>query len=500
MTTPSAARPAPLDAAPLDIGAVDAGRPLVIRGATVITANGPEILAGADVLVSGDRIAAVGPALPVPDGAAEIDGTGGILMPGLIDSHRHMWQTNLRGLGADWTLSEYFVFYYLSWGKYFRPEDIHAGNRLAALESVDSGVTTTVDWSHGLQTTDHAEAAADALAATRGRFVLAYGNLLGGPWEWSATPAFRDFVTRRAGNDLLGLQLAFDVTGDPAFPERAAFEAARDLGLRVTTHAGVWGATSDTGIQQMWDGGFMDETVTYVHSSTLSQDSYQKIAATGGTASVAAESEMNAGQGYPPTWLLRQHGIPVSLSQDTSVWWSGDMFAAMRATLNADRARCHLDAHARGETVAHNALRASEVVEWATRGGARAIGRDDLGVIAPGRKADLLLIKNDAAPAMQPVLHPHGHVVFQAGRADVHTVIVDGRIAKHDHRLVGVDLAPVRDAVAATIDYIRATMGEEAWQQSLTPPLPESQQIPNPYTYAAVDSRDTGVRPAGPEA
>jgi adenine deaminase len=162
----------------------------------------------------------------------------------------------------------------------------------------------------------------------------------------------------------------------------------------------------------------------------------------------------------------------------------------MRATLNADRARCHLEAHARGETVAHNELRASDVVQWATSGGARAIGREhDLGRIAVGRKADVVLIKNDASPAMAPLLHPHGHVVFQAGRGDVHTVIINGRMAKHEGRLVGVDLAAAHAAVADTIEFIRATMGEEAWQQSLTPPLPESERIPNPYTYSEVDAR-----------
>src|ERR1700733_7440724 len=164
----------------------DSGRPVVIRGATVITGRGAEVLPGADVLLTGDRVTAVGPALAVPGAALEIDGSRGIVMPGMIDSPRHMWQTTLRGLGADWTLSEYFVFYYLSWGKHFRPRDIHAGNLLAAVESIDAGVTTTVDWSHGLQTVAHGEAAADALASTRGRFVLAYGNLLGGPWAWSA--------------------------------------------------------------------------------------------------------------------------------------------------------------------------------------------------------------------------------------------------------------------------------------------------------------------------
>src|ERR1700743_4008310 len=117
------------------------------------------------------------------------------------------------------------------------------------------------------------------------------------------------------------------------------------------------------------------ETI-YVHAATLSTDSYQRIAATGGTSSGSTESEQRAGQGYPPTWQVRRHGIPVALSMDTSVWWSGDLFSAMRTTLGADRCRAHLEAHAQGETVTHSSLRADQVVEWATRGGARALGRE----------------------------------------------------------------------------------------------------------------------------
>jgi len=291
------------------------GRPVVFRNATVLTLDdGHHVLDGADVLVSGERIAAVGPNLAVPDAAAGIDAAGGILMPGMIDTHRHMWQTAMRGYGADWTLTQYFVWYYLNWGKTFRPQDIYAGNLLAAIEAIDAGVTTTVDWSHGLQTVQHADAAVDALSEVPGRFVLAYGNIQQGPWEWSAAPEFREFVSRRFGraNDMLGFQMAFDVTGDPSFPEKAAFEVARDLGVPVTTHAGVWGATNDDGIRLMYEGGFMTPSTIYVHAATLTRDSYNRIAATGGSASVSTESEQSAGQGYPPTWQLRQHNIPVS--------------------------------------------------------------------------------------------------------------------------------------------------------------------------------------------
>ena len=266
---------------------------------------------------------------------------------------------------------------------------------------------------------------------------------------------------------MLGFQMAFDVPGDPAFPEQGAFEVARDLGVPVTTHAGVWGATNDDGIRLMHEHGFMTPESIYVHAATLTEDSYQRIAATGGSISVSTESEQSAGQGYPPTWAIRKHGIPVSLSMDTSVWWSGDLFSAMRTTLGADRSREHMEAHAKGDTVTHSALRAVQVVDWATRGGAKALGRDDeLGSIEVGKKADLVLLKNDASPVSFPILNPYGHVAFQAQRGDVHTVLVDGRVVKRDGALVGVDLAAIRRQVEATIDHLRSVMGEEAWRRA----------------------------------
>jgi 5-methylthioadenosine/S-adenosylhomocysteine deaminase len=467
------------------------GRPVVLRGGTVLTMNDAhDVLEDADVLVIGDRIAGVGPGLEAPEEAVEIDASGGIVMPGMIDTHRHMWQTALRGYGADWTLTQYFVWFYLEWGRIFRPQDIHAGNLLSAIESLDAGVTTTVDWSHGLQTIDHADAAVDALEAVPGRFVLAYGNIQQGPWEWSASPDFRSFVKRRFdhGDDMLGFQMAFDVTGDPAFPEKAAFEVARELGVPVTTHAGVWGATNDDGIRLMHEHGFMTPQNIYVHAATLEDDSYHRIAATGGSVSVSTESEQSAGQGYPPTWRLRMHDIPVSLSMDTSVWWSGDLFSAMRTTLGADRSREHLEAHARQETVTNHRLRAEQVVDWATRGGSRALHMDGLiGSLEEGKKADVVLIKNDASPVSFPVLHRYGHVAFQAQRGDVHTVLVNGGVVKHEHALVGIDLPAVRRAVEETVDYAMRELGDQ-WTAGMHPEIPETKVFDNPYTYTEWDA------------
>jgi 5-methylthioadenosine/S-adenosylhomocysteine deaminase len=258
---------------------------------------------------------------------------------------------------------------------------------------------------------------------------------------------------------MLGLQIAFDVTGDPAFPEKAAFEVARELGLPVTTHAGVWGATNDDGIRLMHENGFMTPETIYVHAATLNTDSYQRIAATGGSIAVSTESEQSAGQGYPPTWQVRRHGIPVSMSMDT--------------------------------TITHTSLRAEHVVDWVTRGGARALGRDDLGSLEPGKKADVVLLKNDASTVSFPLLNPYGHVAFQAQRADVHTVLVNGRLVKHEHKLVGADLAAVRATVDATVGYLRSALGEQDWQAGMFPDLPSTELLDNPYQYTEYKSEST---------
>src|SRR5690606_649136 len=164
--------------------------------------------------------------------------------------------------------------------------------------------------SHALRIPEYADAAMKAFEEIPGRFVLGYGNYLGAPWEWTAAPEFQSWVRNFARSDMHGLQIAFDVPDSEDFPEKAAFEYARDNGLRVTTHAGVWGATTDVGINNMYDAGVMTDQLTYVHAASLGPESYQKIAATGGTVSVATESEQSAGQGYPSTWELRKYGIP----------------------------------------------------------------------------------------------------------------------------------------------------------------------------------------------
>jgi hypothetical protein len=89
---------------------------------------------------------------------------------------------------------------------------------------------------------------------------------------------------------------------------------------------------------------------------------------------------------------------------------------------------------------------------------------------------------------MFPVLHPYGHVAFQAQRADVHTVLVNGRVVKHAHKLVGTDLAAARRAVEETVEYAMGRLGAEAWTAGMHPEIPETKVLENPYQYTEWDA------------
>ena len=125
----------------------------------------------------------------------------------------------------------------------------------------------------------------------------------------------------------------------------------------------------------------------------------------------------------------------------------------------------------------------------------RALGLDDkIGSIEPGKKADLVLLKNDRSPAMFPILHPYGHVVLQAQRADVHTVVVNGRVVKRDGQLVGRRPGRARSAVESTVEHLRGALGDEAWPTGMNPDIPETKILDNPYTYTEFRSESTHTR------
>ena len=157
---------------------------LVFRNGFVVSMD-PAIgeIPHGEVLVEDGVIVDVGPDLGVSD-AEEIDATGMIVMPGFVDTHRHTWQTPVRGVLPCCTLDNYFAVMLGSVGGHYRPEDVHVGNYAGSLEAMNGGVTTLLDWSHINNTPDHSDAAVQGLKDAGIRAIYAHGVPTGGEW-WS---------------------------------------------------------------------------------------------------------------------------------------------------------------------------------------------------------------------------------------------------------------------------------------------------------------------------
>ncbi|MFD2415086.1 amidohydrolase family protein [Amycolatopsis pigmentata] len=438
-------------------------RTLLLSGGIIVTCDDRhQVLWPGDVLIADGKIAAIGRDLDVTD-AERIDVSGRIVMPGLVDTHRHTWQSVVRNIASDWTLDQYLAGLHTGLSRYFRPEDTYAGNLIGALEALDAGITTLLDWSHNLFTPQHTDAAVDALTEAGLRAVFSHG---GGARQWggvmpSPVPHPAEDVRRlregRFATDDGLVTLGLALRG-PQFTTmevtEADFRLARELGLRVSVHVGDghWGKTKP--IHKLNDAGLLSETTTYVHCNTLADDELRLIADTGGTASVAADVEMQMGHGWPATDRLLAVGIKPSLSVDVCSSIGGDMFTSMRTTIAVQRATDNTGAVEAGVPLERVKLSCADVLRFATIEGARANGLDRVtGSLEAGKAADILILSDDTLATM-PINNPFGTIVYSAHPGLVKDILVDGKFVKRDGKLVGVDLNRLRRLAEASRDHV----------------------------------------------
>src|SRR5574338_545218 len=397
-----------------------------------------------DVLVEDGVIVEVGRGLEVGD-AEEVDATGMIVLPGFVDTHRHTWQTPVRGVLPCCTLDHYFAVMLGSVGGHYRPEDVHIGDYAGALEALNAGITTMLDWSHINNTPDHADAAIQGLKDAGIRAVYAHGMPTGGEW-WSLSELEHPEDIRRirdtyfsSDDGLLTLAMAArqpgNVTADVAKHDWAL---ARDLGIMISVHVGMrLHNLHYTPVKDMHDLGLMGPDVCYIHMTDLTDEELDFIAETGGRASVAPYVEMLMGHGRPPTGKLLQRGVRPSLSVDVVSSVPGEMFTQMRTALVYDRILEFTDTpdDAFAPKLTHR-----DVLEFATVEGARACGLDEkVGSLTPGKQGDLVLLKVDAINTA-PVVDPIGSVVIFSDTSNVDSVFVAGTAVKRNGQLVGHDL------------------------------------------------------------
>jgi cytosine/adenosine deaminase-related metal-dependent hydrolase len=443
----------------------------LITGGTVLSLD-PQIgdLPTGDVLIEDGRIAAVAPSIEAED-CEVIDANDHIVMPGFVDTHRHTWQAPVRNIAADWNLFHYLAGLHTGLSRHFRPQDTYAGNLLGTIEALDSGITTLLDWSHNLNTPEHADAAVAGLKDSGARAIFAHG---GGAPQWQVLPnpnahpedARRVREQHFSSDDGL-VTMALALRG-PQFTDPEAsrhdWRLAEELGLRITVHVGDGELGKTRPIEWLRAEGLLNDRTTYVHCNTLGDDELQMIADTGGTASVAAIVEMQMGHGWPATGRLLEVGIRPSLSIDVCSAIGGDMFSPMRTTLVTQRAITNAELEERGVSLSGGeplGLTCRDMLEFATIEGARACGLEDkVGSLTPGKDADIILIRTDT-PAMTPLNNPAGAVVYNAHPGLVDTILVAGNVVKRDG-VLSVDAQRAQRLAEETKEHlIRATVDDE---------------------------------------
>jgi cytosine/adenosine deaminase-related metal-dependent hydrolase len=441
----------------------------LIRGATVITMDRQGDLPQADILVCDDRIAEIAPSITAQDVVEVVNAEGCIVIPGLVNAHMHTWQTALRGVAANWTLLEYFRKMHAGLATAFDPDDLFIASRMGALNQLNCGTTTLADWCHNNPTPQHNDAAIDGLLSTGIRAAFFHGTPKPDPkpgevpfWEVPHPRAEIERLRRiHDGKALLSIHAA--VLGPHYSTLEVAmhdFRMARDLGLIASMHQGGGAARTPDGWERLEAAGLLGPNINIVHGHALTDPQLQRFCELGMSFSAAAESEMSQGHGHPLTGRLRQFGRAPSLGVDLESVLSGDMLSQARIALGIQRSLdnvAYREQH--GSIPPTSTITTREALSWVTVEGARMLQQlDRIGTLAPGKQADLVVIRASDLN-MQPVHDAVSSVVFQTSLANIDSVMVGGRWRKREGKLLTGDVAADLRKLRASGEKITRAMG-----------------------------------------
>ena len=399
----------------------------------------------ADILVEEDRIVEIGPDLAVTD-AQVIDADSCIVMPGLIDTHRHIWQGALRAVCADWSLLDYVRGIRMNAALAFTADDMYAAQYHGGLEAIDAGVTTVADYCHNLNTPDHAYESIRGLKESGLRTIWSYG-FNRPPLEEHAFSSLDErlsFARKLAKEEfsdssaLVTMSVSPEETlfwGDDPARGVAQFELARELNVPLFWHCNS-STELNTGkrlrdVARLNELGLLGPDLVLVHLHSTDMDEWKMIADCGAGVSFTPDTELQMGMLWPSTVEAHTLGIPQSYGADITSNNSGDMFIALRMALQV--ARCRKLEQINGEQLKIGVPYTGEdALAWGTIEAARAIGLEDkIGSLTPGKQADLLLLRTDSLSMVGwDRSNPAGTIMSQCTARNVDTVMIAGKVVK----------------------------------------------------------------------
>jgi 5-methylthioadenosine/S-adenosylhomocysteine deaminase len=422
----------------------------VVRGAYVLTMD-PTLgdLPDGEVHVKDGRIVAVGHR-PAPR-APRLDGTGMIVMPGLVDTHWHLWTTLYRSMSSSGPDTAYFALNVRN-GVRCLPSDLYHGARLGLVDALNTGITTVHDWSHNIRGPEFADQnlRAHREIGLRGRF--SYGTPQGLPVDQRADLDDIARVKRQWFDGgrlpLMHLGLAGRPPGQsPESVFRPEFEAAKALGIPISYHANSTRAQGALAmIGRLDEQRMLGPDIQLVHALYTSDAERAAVRASGAAVSISPWSELLIGYGVSPVRQLVESGLLIGLSVDTlSLTGTADLWSVARLTTGLYR----------GEAEQELAVGTRRILRMATLDAATSLGLGTVtGSLTPGKRADLILVRADDV-ATAPFTDPTNLLTLAAGAENVDTVVVDGRILKRGGRLTTVDADRV---VRRTSDALTALL------------------------------------------
>lgn len=403
---------------------------LLIKGGTILSldraiGNALE----ADLLIEDGVITEVGSSLRAR-AATVVDAADTIVMPGFVDTHRHLWQSLIRNLGVSSGADV---------SGHYSADDVYAATLVGLLQALESGITTVVDWCDVSDEAAHYEAA-----------LSAHGD----------AGAHTVFVPSRSGaTSSATVNLAFaspEVVAADLDQVVAAWANARALGQRIHAHAGTAAATGGE-VAELGRRGLLGPDVTLCHCTRLNEADFDAIAASATAVALTPASDMAAGFGAPPMQQLIDRGIRPGLGIGDEWLAPGDVFAQMRSVISVQHATL-FDLKLAGKGGVPNLLNTRDVIRYATIDGARVAGLADVtGSLSPGKRADVIVMRTDR-PNISPINDPIGAVVWGMDTSNIDWVFVGGTALVENGELTA-DLARVRTLASTAQRHVVAASG-----------------------------------------
>jgi cytosine/adenosine deaminase-related metal-dependent hydrolase len=438
-------------------GLGEAGRRVLIRGGTILSMDADVgDFAKGDMLVEGNRIVEVAAQIDAPD-AAVIDATGKIVIPGLIDTHHHQFETALRSHLADAILINdgrpgnelnYYEGVLQTLSQVYRPDDVYINEVFGGIAQLDAGVTTVLDVSQIHHSPEHSDAAVEALRDTGRRAVFGYFEGWGDTTRYPGD-ARRLHAEHFGSDDGLMTMIMGGEIYIPGYED--AWKIGRELGIPVALHVvGTFGMAPT--FDEIARAGWFGPDNIFIHMTGMSDEAWKIAADAGAHVSMSVPIEMQMRHGTPPIQKARDLGMSYSLSTDVECTMTADPFTQMRGLITLQRMLVNQKALA-GEEYP-DLMRAREALHTATMGGAEGLKlAHRTGSLTPGKEADIVLLDAEALN-VAPLNNAAGAVVTLMERSNVDTVMVAGKVKKWRGQMLGVDITTLRTRLEASRDYI----------------------------------------------